>query len=367
MLAYIKPICISNFYVFKEYELFYFGEPKDNKDIFGNTVLPTEHDYELFSEITDTERQSINLTGVLSTIAATKEALSIQAKHKSLNTYNPLEDTPELYTELAKLDPLNEKDLLKFASEYGLPTNIVSVELTEELDFDNTGFDPKYVTNDEMDILTFAQSLKEYKEAFNLWNAINENEMPILKHAKEAFKKKAIEANRKTKHDIYKRFLAEDYDVEDLSWDELEDEETKPNFYQLLEYYINNKIDSLILYEHSLWRSWNETKDKSLQQIAKKYLIHLLNSNESGQSSFAIQNNEIVPGVRFDDLLEVAFFQLSEAVTHRVKFRRCAHCRSLFEVTHEGRKFCPPLPGRKRSTCENTYNQRLKRERLKKQ
>lgn len=42
----------------------------------------------------------------------------------------------------------------------------------------------------------------------------------------------------------------------------------------------------------------------------------------------------------------------------------CENCGDIFVKTHGHQKFCPPHPGRKRSTCENTFNQRLKRQRM---
>lgn len=43
----------------------------------------------------------------------------------------------------------------------------------------------------------------------------------------------------------------------------------------------------------------------------------------------------------------------------------CLECGKEFIKTHGHQKFCPPKPGRKISTCQNTYNQRKKRERKK--
>lgn len=48
-----------------------------------------------------------------------------------------------------------------------------------------------------------------------------------------------------------------------------------------------------------------------------------------------------------------------------IEYKTCEHCGKEFKVTHEKQRFCPTKPGRKRSTCENTYNQRIRRQRQK--
>lgn len=39
------------------------------------------------------------------------------------------------------------------------------------------------------------------------------------------------------------------------------------------------------------------------------------------------------------------------------------YCEHIFEVTYKRQRFCPPLPNKKRSSCEMAYNNRLKKER----
>jgi hypothetical protein len=89
--------------------------------------------------------------------------------------------------------------------------------------------------------------------------------------------------------------------------------------------------------------------------------FELLNRN----STYAIIDCQTQPGMTFKDLFEVAYFQLSRAVIGNIKMSRCEHCGALFEVTHESRRFCPPLPKNKISSCQNAYNQRVKRKRKK--
>lgn len=345
MLPFIAPTCTTKFFVFKDYELLFFEDP--NNPI--KYIFPEDYHYDFYSQASNRDTKEINLAGQAAYVIANSQGV------KNLErSYNPLEDTPEIFTEIAKVDPFDDKDLMKFINVYGIPLGAV---LTNDPDTP-IFHDEINIINLEMDIPLFASELAKYKEAFYLWNALEENNETILNNAKISFEKEA-------KHSLYEITFNEDTHIKDLAWEKLEDKESHPDFYTLLEDEIHKSLDSKISFNHSLWKSWQKTKDKSLQEIAKIYFIHLLNTNDAGTSSFEIQDNNIIPGIRFSDLLEVAYFQLSTAVINNKKFKRCLNCDALFEVVHEGRKFCPPLPGRKRSTCENTYNQRLKRQRRK--
>lgn len=68
----------------------------------------------------------------------------------------------------------------------------------------------------------------------------------------------------------------------------------------------------------------------------------------------------------FDDLFEAAYFYLSLSINSSAEMKPCKNCGHLFEVSHRRQKFCPVLPGRKRSSCEMAYNNRLKKEKRQK-
>jgi hypothetical protein len=63
--------------------------------------------------------------------------------------------------------------------------------------------------------------------------------------------------------------------------------------------------------------------------------------------------------------MEVAAYQLKQAIFKNERLHECQNCGAIFEPKHANQIFCSPLPRRKRSTCENTYNQRQKRLRKK--
>lgn len=78
------------------------------------------------------------------------------------------------------------------------------------------------------------------------------------------------------------------------------------------------------------------------------------------------KSNSFTPQAVFNDMFEFAYFFLTMAVYRGAEMRECENCGNLFEVTHQRQRFCPPLPGRKRSSCEMAYNNRLKKERKQK-
>ena len=45
-------------------------------------------------------------------------------------------------------------------------------------------------------------------------------------------------------------------------------------------------------------------------------------------------------------------------------FQQCEECKRVFIKNHGNQRFCPPTY-QKRSKCENTYNQRIKRQKIK--
>lgn len=371
MLPYLKPICTSTFYIFDNYDALHFYDIEKNQisddeinEIFNNNEIPNDTHRFIYSHLKNINSEDVDLTGIIATITTSNQNTLDWAKQRNLKSYNPLDDSMELYTEIAKLDPINEKQLLKFIKEYGIPVSGGIATDTPEM---HSYGDLREIVIDEMDVLSFAYSLEEYKEAFYLWNAINENDTKILNDTKVKFEEEATELQQSAILDLYETVadkLPGDIEDEiektiskkgeDINWRKIE---------QLAQEQFESEAKERVIYQHPLWRDWKNVKDKSLKLIAKVYLAYLLNQQSSGVTSHEVIGGEIVSGIMFNDLLEVAYFQLSQAVHNHKEFRKCLNCNHLFEITHEGRKFCPPLPGRKRSTCENSYNQRLKRKR----
>lgn len=135
----------------------------------------------------------------------------------------------------------------------------------------------------------------------------------------------------------------------------------------MFKYYKQNpkKLPNLIDKASELKVTWEKLKKGDLETIALAYLNLKLKEISSGKASTRFIDGKIVPAISFNNLLDAAGFQLKKAIFKDEKLKRCINCGALFEPAHASQKFCSPLPGRKRSTCENTYNQRQKRLRKK--
>lgn len=282
-------------------------------------------------------KELYNNEGKLEWVTFDNESLS-DLKFKSDLIYNPLEDTKELYTELNKVRPIEPKSLLKFINTYGLING---------LNIDEGNEDIKAIYR--MSMKSFYEHWVPFKQIIFVWEAIKENNVNELEKYKDEFRLLAASRQLKTPTQ----------NVDEIK--------------SILKY-------SLSKQEHPLaadsFKTWIQVKDEDLRIIAKAYISVLLNQQSTGQikttlidipcnkNGKTIFKKELVEAVFFKDLFEVAFYQLREAILNK-DIRKCEHCGFPFEVTHERQRFCPPLFGRKRSTCENTFNQRLKRKRMK--
>jgi hypothetical protein len=203
---------------------------------------------------------------------------------KTAYVYNPLEDTPELFLELAKVS--NLKELLQFINIYGLPTGKSKKEINS---------DTEQLIVYDMDIFDFFVQVETLHELVSLWFSIQNGETPTEK---------------------------------EFNW----------------------LVETLHEAGNSL---------TALDVIAKT-----LNAKRNWDSSFKVFD-EITETISFHSLIDVAYFQLSEAILTKIPLRRCLNCNSVFAVFHESQKFCPPRLNRKRSTCENSYRIRKSRQRQK--
>ena len=59
----------------------------------------------------------------------------------------------------------------------------------------------------------------------------------------------------------------------------------------------------------------------------------------------------------YNNLFEIAYSQMKESLINNADLKKCDYCGHYFEPEHGTQRFCSPLPFRKRSSCENSYNQ----------
>ncbi|RSL29685.1 hypothetical protein D7Z54_29835 [Salibacterium salarium] len=117
---------------------------------------------------------------------------------------------------------------------------------------------------------------------------------------------------------------------------------------------------------HSLINSIHEDSDQIIEGVtAQQFFENSLTTEMDFNSIFKFKfdiyhNNGLLPYTIFDNLFEVAYFYLTQAVFNGAEMRVCQYCENLFEVTHQSQRFCPPVPNRKRSSCEMAYNNNTK-------
>jgi hypothetical protein len=282
----------------------------------------------------------------------TIEKIPKSIEYFTRNAYNPLDEAPNLYTEIAKIKFFDIPSLKRFIENFGLPYG-------RDLFATNIYF----VMNYEMDLFRFYELLHRYKKTLDIFEAISSHNQEKIEKYAEEFKEYA---KNETKEYLYSLLNAAiGLKVDDFLREIKEQKIERAEIVKRLDMFFENKIEGITV-NPIMFEKWHNISNESPRTIAKHYLVELLNNSNKGSSTFAIINNdEIHPATTFDNLFEVAYYQLSRAVIRNVEMRHCDNCGALFEVTHDSRRFCPPLPGHKISTCQNTYNQRMKRKRKK--
>lgn len=320
----------SNFIVARQYNIEYFDEGSDEQQ------KETYHHYSLLRIINLAQiKRKEKLEGLIKRIyVSDEEAVKYANGEENLYSYDPLDDTPELYLEMNKIKIFDEKSLMKFIENYGIPFD-KQLNTTENEIIGPIILFPKNETIKllmGMDVFMFYEELLKLQNAIKMWTHIKEENVEQIKKIVERFRKRAqVFINKDT--------------------NELSPEERS---------FLNasKKSSELVM-------TWEEVKNSNLKEIAVAFLNLELKQIKSGETSTRFINDKIVPAISFNNLVEVAGYQLKQAIFKNEKLQECIHCGSLFEPRHAAQKFCSPLPGRKRSTCENTYNQRRKRLRKK--
>jgi hypothetical protein len=265
------------------------------------------------------------------------EDKSFRAKIKNNSVYNPLEDAKELYTELNKVDIHKPKSFLKFVETYGLPFG-------ETIEAGN----PDIKVFHSMNIEEFSERLDRYKEIFSYWKVAQNRNEKEMERLKKEFGNEALGG-------LLLNSLG--FEIDEVAHTEF------------------GKKDSTVMTPE--YARWLEIKDKKPVDAIYQLISILVNEQytERVQTSYVdvpckrkgkvVYEKKMAPAVYLNDLFEVAYHQMTQSIYKEMKVGICEHCGFPFEITHERQKFCPPMLGRKGSTCENTHNKKIKRERKK--
>lgn len=252
----------------------------------------------------------------------------------SVRTYN-LQDAESLYTELAKLTPFDYKGLVKFSKVFGLPFGIGE----DVIDWTQLETKEPPVSIPVALITQFYIELMNYRYLFNHFKNVK----------LQNFEELQIKENQAAE-DFYK-----------LAKEMAEDIAKKTGV--ILPEFPDLETGMGNLKKHRIMSSDNEN-------LLLRYKERLASFLGSGKRILKIQldfdDGRFVPKIHFYDLFEFAHFQMISALINEAELRECEHCGHVFEVTYEGRRFCPPLPFRKRSSCEMAYNNKRRKENVEK-
>lgn len=262
----------------KYWEIVYFST-KEDFSIWQDKV----HDFSIKNE--EQYNKELLINGAISVVPS-------EINKKEITIINNAYDLEGMYTELAKIEPFNNKQLINFCEIFGIPDGFEPAIGGDQLSFKDGNIRKQFSF-----LLSLYTDLTLYRFVFNAWIAVKENNKELIRYME----------------DKYKKFMKNQYHKDLLS---------------IITFFLDQNVYS------------NEVR-------------------------FKLKNNQISRFRNYDNLLSIAYEQLIIAMIDDTPFKRCDNCGHPFELTHEGRRFCPPLPGRKRSRCENTYNQRLKRQKQK--
>ncbi|PFR94849.1 DUF6076 domain-containing protein [Priestia megaterium] len=225
-------------------------------------------------------------------------------------TYNPLENA-DIISKVANLK-LEIEDMITFFKEYGFFGRIVENEVFHRVQYWNSI--PHTRAFKEENHIAAITSISGIK------SAVQEASISQREKAINQENKKIINNQLKNMVDIAKKI---------------------------------DKPDYIYLYEDAI--------STDMQIRTKEYISRLIRGNSAFLQSLQVIDNEFVEAISFPTLLDVAHYQIANALIEGVEFRRCKYCQEWFLAQHGRQNFCAPLPNRKRSTCENTYRQRQKR------
>ncbi|WP_042375310.1 hypothetical protein [Neobacillus jeddahensis] len=358
-----NPNSLTSFFKVPQYEIFCLNEEYETNGVISTKKTEvTDEDSEIYEELLGYGNSLLlededgdvyykeNLPKFLRINEKDVEKVGFNNENEFYSTYNPLEDAPNLYTELAKVEYFDIPSLKKFVDNFGLPqgNDLFSTDIYK-------------VFNYEMDLFAFYKALSIFKKALGVFSALRLNDESKIKEYAEQFERYVGKEFNRGLNESTEKILA-------FKKDEIEKElENEVDIRKRLAHHHNHfrAVKDNIKNLPQIVTRWYEIGFDPPEVRSRHYLVELLNNWEKGNSTYAIIDGQIQPGMTFADLFEVAYFQLSRAVIGNIKMERCEHCGALFEVTHESRRFCPPLPRNKISTCQNSYNQKIKRKRKK--
>ncbi len=237
-----------------------------------------------------------------------------------------LQDAVSLYTELGKLRPFDSKDLLNFSKVFGLPIGLDNIASNIINNVDMLDIRGVNLTHLNYELIRF-------RGLFRFFTNLVTKDMDSL---------------RLNEKDVALALL--EYENSKVS----NNKEQPDNQQSKWGKYNNNNNNNKF--------SRDNTTDDELLINLKKYLITQFENMDGVllKLDFDSNDNSFFPKIDFANLFQFAYYQMMKALINNVELIKCEYCGHVFELAYKGRRFCPPLPNRKRSSCEMAYNNRKK-------
>lgn len=251
-----------------------------------------KNDVNLLANFTDFDKRSV---------------ITVHGKeHKNHKKYS-IDQAPGLYTELAKVEPFDTNSIIKFSKTFGLPTGVRDY--------------PIRCNSPNLSIVPIAnyfglnQDLIIYREAF---------------HLIQRYIRKDINEIRKVRINEYKRVL---------------DSQEDNRIIELFQSKINRfkTLDEKVILAYELDEIWI-------------FYTELERQNFFESSMYENDKNHHIRRIYPNNLFGAAYLQLYGALLDKVELKKCKQCQHYFEASSGKMNFCPPLPFRKRSSCEMAFN-----------
>ncbi|OPY58707.1 MAG: hypothetical protein A4E55_00762 [Pelotomaculum sp. PtaU1.Bin035] len=103
-------------------------------------------------------------------------------------------------------------------------------------------------------------------------------------------------------------------------------------------------------------------QERTPDQGREALLQHVNRHLEGVKPVLAYYKGEFTFNRTCDSLLQYIYLQIFDLISNRNNFVQCLDCGSWFTPTKKGMRFCPPLPGQRKSSCSNRYYVRKHRE-----
>lgn len=234
-----------------------------------------------------------------------------------------------LFTEMAKIGLLDQKSLIRFVNNFGLPSGIDVLKregLNELDDLDGIKAYNTLLFFGAAPVTLIGMELTEYKNIFNSFIAVKTKDAKLAK-----------------KINARKRFINDARKINELERDREELIEPLRNKYQntLRDIEYSNNID----------------EEEELKSCRKELAVILNKKVAFNSKIIDTLDGHFIETKIYNNLFEIAYNQIKDSLINESEIKECDYCGHYFEPEHGKQRFCSPLPFRKRSSCENSYNQ----------